>query len=47
MLKSDFARTLVAGVFTLVFSATAVLAAIGPATHPATSAVAAEARLTA
>ena len=47
MSKSDFARTLIAGVFTLVFSATAVIAAVGPAAQPATSTVAAEARLTA
>jgi hypothetical protein len=47
MFKSDLARTVTAIACTVVFSATAVLAAVGPATQPNASGVAAAARLTA
>ena len=47
MFKSDLFRTAATVACTVVFSATALIAAVGPATQPATSAVAAEARLTA
>lgn len=48
MFKSDFIRTVAAVVCTIVFSATTVIAAVGPAQPEAgKSAVAAMARLTA
>ena len=46
MLKSDLFRTVATVACTIVFSATAVVAAVGPAQTPMT-AVAAQARLTA
>ncbi|WP_374943983.1 hypothetical protein [Sphingomonas sp.] len=47
MFSTDIARTVAAIACTIVFSATAVIAAVGPAAGPAVSPVAAGARLTA
>ncbi len=47
MFKSDTARSVAAVFCTIVFSATAVVAAVGPAAQPSASTVAATARLTA